>query len=561
MTINVVRLQPGEQWDQYTFELLFKNLLWYPANHYSFKIQDKFFPDDSDGIILIIPAKYHHQEMDWINGSVEKYRWVLFVLTGNEEAEFDISKLNHPNKKVYYTTPHLEKTQLELVDRFFGDGYAPQSEVLSEYTDIVMDKQIDAFFGGQITHIRREQVVEQMKNVDDRLKTDLLETAGFTQGVAPAEYYKRMANAKIIPCPSGPETPDTFRSYEALQAMALPILDTRTPHDGQATAYWQVLFGENPPIPQITDNWESLFGYSTDILEKWPYHINRAVAWWIAQKRKYAYDLIKDLDELTGQKQEGNYLNDLITVVIPCSPIPSHPSTAILDETIGTIKTHLPDCEIIITFDGIRPEQEDRRADYEKFIYQINWKCLHDETYGNVLPIIFDEHSHQVKMLRSAIMKIKTLALLYVEADCPITPDRMIDWEGIIEAIIYGKADLVRLHHEALILPDHKHLMLDDKPQDINGALMMRTQQWSQRPHVASVAYYKRVLRDYFSEDAKSFIEDKMHGVVQSEVEADGEQGWFGHRLWIYTPVGDIKRSYTTDGRAGEKKYDDTQIF
>jgi hypothetical protein len=88
---------------------------------------------------------------------------------------------------------------------------------------------------------------------------------------------------------------------------------------------------------------------------------------------------------------------------------------------------------------------------------------------------------------------------------------------------------------------------------------ILRTSQWSQRPHLATAAFYRRILRDHFSWSARSFIEDKMHGVVDVAVREDGDLGWDQWRLGIYAPQDDglnnFKRSYHTDGRAGEDNY------
>jgi predicted aldo/keto reductase-like oxidoreductase len=44
-----------------------------------------------------------------------------------------------------------------------------------------------------------------------------VETDGFGKEILDYEtYMTRMAQAKIVPCPSGIETPDNFRLYEAL---------------------------------------------------------------------------------------------------------------------------------------------------------------------------------------------------------------------------------------------------------------------------------------------------------------------------------------------------------
>lgn len=549
--MDVVWLEPGNQWDQHTFELLLDNRLWGLSQQYEFT-HHKDFPE-AEGIILVVPQKYYLDKIDWLNARMSEYQWVLYIGTGNEEGEFPIDRLPYPNIKIYYTTPHLKNTLLEYVDRFFGDGYAPQSEVLQEFTEEVLSKPLDVYFGGQVTHSRRKLCIEAIKllNQDRTHKIELLETAGFTQGYDnPREYYKRMASAKVTPCPSGPATQDTFRTYEALQAMSIPILDSMTPNDTEPTNYWELLFG-NHPFSVIRNNYESLPEYIRESVNDWPNNINRMVAWWIAKKREYAQNLNDDIQNLSGVTPTTK---EQITVLIPSSPIKSHPDTSILDETISTVRTHLPNAEIILMLDGVREEQEDRRADYEQYIYRVLWKCLHE--WKNVLPLIFDDHQHQANMTREALQHVKTPLILFVEHDTPLTPDREIPFEGITEAILSGEADIVRLHHEALILDVHKYLMFDSVPQNIQGVPMMRTQQWSQRPHVASVAFYKRILADYFTGN-KTMIEDRMYGVVEQACK-DGIMGWYNFRIWIYTPEGDIKRSYTTDGREGEPKYEST---
>jgi hypothetical protein len=248
----------------------------------------------------------------------------------------------------------------------------------------------------------------------------------------------------------------------------------------------------------------------------------------------------------------------VITAVVPVSVIKSHPSTAILEQTLDSIRHHLPDAEIILTFDGVRDEQFKYRLLYEEHIRRILW--LADKHYGNICPYIFDEHQHQTGMLRHVLDDIRTPLMLYVEQDTPLVTDEPIDWDQISTFIERGEANLVRLHHEALILDEHKHLM-----HGTFGDLIVdftRTSQWSQRPHVASVAYYRRILESHFSPNAKCFIEDKMHGVLDEAWNLDGMAGWLQHRTWLYTPPGDnIKRSYHTDGRAGGPKYDDSQVW
>jgi hypothetical protein len=246
----------------------------------------------------------------------------------------------------------------------------------------------------------------------------------------------------------------------------------------------------------------------------------------------------------------------VITAVVPVSVIRSHPSTGILEQTLDSIRHHLPDSEIILTFDGVRDEQFKYRLLYEEHIRRVLWRS--DKHYGNVCPYIFDTHQHQTGMLRHVLDDIRTPLLLYVEQDTPLVTDEPIDWDAVKRMLVEGHSNLIRFHHEALVLDEHQHMMHGADDEDF---YFTRTSQWSQRPHAASVAYYRRILGAHFSPNAKCFIEDKMHGVLDEAWNVDGMQGWLQHRTHLYTPPGNIKRSYHTDGRGGAPKYDDSQVW
>jgi hypothetical protein len=237
-----------------------------------------------------------------------------------------------------------------------------------------------------------------------------------------------------------------------------------------------------------------------------------------------------------------------VTIIVPTSVLPSHPDTAIIDETISTIRAHFPDNEIILQMDGLREERLSRKKDYDEYKNRVLWKCLHE--WKNVLPIIFEEHNHQTTMMKKTIDIINTSVMLYVEGDAPITPDCEIDWQKCLDMIEYEKANTIRFHFETLIPEPHKHLMFGIE----DG--FMKTAQWSQRPHLSTVKYYRDVVLT-FSDD-KTFIEDRFHGKVQDDIlpyEEFNQAGWKQHKLWIYHPEGNIKRSYHLDGRQGTQKF------
>jgi len=239
---------------------------------------------------------------------------------------------------------------------------------------------------------------------------------------------------------------------------------------------------------------------------------------------------------------------DDITIVMATSILPDHPNTDIIDETISAIRYHFPNNEIIMQIDGLRREQQHRKADYDEYKNRILWKCLHE--YKNVLPIIFKKHSHQTTMMRKTIDLIETPLLLYVEGDAPLTVDNPIDWQKCFDLIKSEKANTIRFHFESSIPESHKHLMfgLED--------IFMKTAQWSQRPHLSRVSYYRDVILPPLGN--KTFIEDRTHGIIQDDIlpyDNFNDDGWNKHKLWIYHPEENIKRSYHLDGRQGTRKF------
>lgn len=550
-------------WDQGLLEDLLNNKIWLPVNSYDFVHYDSFdsnMYDVNEGAIVIIPARSNAKYVDAINQDISNLKWVILMLTGDEENIFPVDKLKHDNMIVYVMSPreNLDKSKF----RVLGTGYPPQLREHVNHTD-APKKYFDWFFSGQITHERRELMAAQLNNMHNDAKENKLFghssfTQGFTQGMPHKEYYSDMASAKTAPCPSGPETPDTFRLFEALELGCVPIADTLVSKGGFSNKYWSFFFDENPPFPVI-ENYDDLPGYIEDCVHQYPRLNNRVFAWWQRKKRDLAYTLLNDIKSLSGIdiNNASTRSSDNISVVIPVSPIKSHPQTDILEETIASVRHHLPDCEIFVTFDGVRLENEDRRQDYEEHIRRMLWKFNFE--YKNIVPIIFEGHMHQTGMARKTIDMIKTPLLLYVEQDAPLVRDIEIPFESLQSHIISGKSDCIRFHHEGVIPSEHSHMILGMEPM-LNDPLM-RTCQWSQRPHLASKAFYRRILENCFSENAKSFIEDKMHGVAHQAYVNDGLLGWEQYKIHIYHPEGNIKRSYHTDGRAGEQKYDDSQVF
>lgn len=495
---------------------------------------DQAFLEDLTGDItnanracFIIPGAYQGHLLQEICEFLYQFKRILVFITSDEEGKFPVEKMQHPDMIVY--------SQYGTSKNVFPLGYTPHTRPVLK--DIgVLPKNKDWFFSGQITHQRRQEMAKQLHQMTGGL---LLETDGFAKGMGHWDYFHNMVSSNAVLCPPGAVTQDSFRVYETLESGSIPIVDALTP-DGRDTGYWDKLFPD-APFPIIKD-WSTL----PEVLEKCKdlHYSNKVFAWWIRKKQELKTQI---------KKQMGVEL-DNTTVVIPTSPIPSHPSTRIIDETIASVRTHFKSSPIIITIDGVRPEQEGQRENYEKYIRNLLWKCNFE--YENVIPVIHDEFKHQSGMLKEVLPMIETPLMLYVEHDTPLTPDRDLELSFLKANIISGKAHVIRFHFEEFIPEPHKHLMIGE-PDD--G--LLKTVQWSQRPHLASTAFYRNAVQ-FFTPEAKCFIEDLFYGRLIDTWDQKGIEGWKQWKLWIYHPEGGkIKRSYNLDGREGTQKYDDTQIW
>lgn len=254
-------------------------------------------------------------------------------------------------------------------------------------------------------------------------------------------------------------------------------------------------------------------------------------------------------------------------VVVSTSPIPSHPSAEIIEETLRSIEERC-DWPILIVADGVRPELEHRRAAYEEYLQKLSVLAVGQRwLWRNRLA--GDPWLHQARAVATALHRWELgregagmpvpPALLFMEHDTPLVGEVPLD--DMADMVAANFADVVRLYHEKLLQPEHAQLFYPS-PEEARlrsvsmqgGGPFVRTRQWSQRPHVARWSYYRRMLEQHFPESSRTMIEDRMHSVAQSAPEE--------HRIWLYLPEGDYpgglgtQRSDHLDGRGADPKFE-----
>lgn len=502
-----------------------------------------------EGAVVLVPARFQDGDATLLNKAIADLPWVVLMLTSDEEASFPTEDLEHPNLQLWVQYPRPDRHDRA---RRLPLGATTDTWQLADVDPELVDaRPLDWFFAGQVTHHRRVDAARAIVGRDNGL---LVASSRFAGGLDQTTYLEQLASSKVVLAPSGPVSPDSFRLWEALEAIALPIVDARASHydPPEDVEYWPWLFYERPPFP-IVEDWDQVGDVVDEALAGWPENAVRASAWWQAHKRRMSLLLDADITAATGHAPRAERISDLITVLITTSPIPSHPSTDILDTTIRSVRAQpeLERAEILVAADGVPPALEHRAGEWWHFLRRLLWDTARGR-HGRLLPLIAAEWRHQALTTARALEQVTTPLVLFMEHDTPLVGET--DWDGLGKAILAGQANAIRLHHETRVLDEHRYLMVDEEPQEICGVQLLRTAQWSQRPHLASVEFYRELLATYFGPTSRTMIEDCVHGVIANAWDELGEAGWDRFRLWMYAPGPDMKRSTHLDGRAGDHK-------
>ena len=288
MTIPVVWMNP-ERGSWSCVHLLNSLFDAYSCQHYCYSHELTQALDIDGGIIV-----FHGHQLQLrncgpifagqMNALASQWRWAMYISVGDEGTEFPLHLLDHPNKKLWVQAP-LSTT---VADRYLIQGYP----LHTRRADVPRD--LDYFFSGQVTHARRHDCHRYLTRYWERNPNGLiLSTAAFGQGLSQPDYLQFMSRARIVPCPAGVLTPDTFRVYESLECGAIPILDVRGQSD-LTVGIWPMLLGADHPLP-IIDDWSTLPDLIDSLLADYHHQSTTIAEWWTGWKQRWHYSLALDL--------------------------------------------------------------------------------------------------------------------------------------------------------------------------------------------------------------------------------------------------------------------------
>lgn len=228
---------------------------------------------DQKEAIVIIPGAYQGEYIEPINLELSRLKKCAVIITSDEENKFPVEKLK-TNGKIYTTYPTF---QMPDRVRWLPIGYPPQAK----NTKVNFDKSIDWSFAGQVNHESRMQM---LRGVDTIPNGKLEISKGFAQGLEYKEYYDLMSKSKVVLCPKGNISPDSFRLYEALENGCIPIVEN--------SAFWQRMFGHIPfPVVDSGNQWRV---YTEDSIRNYNTRIDNIYKWW-QDKKQEIYDELRSL--------------------------------------------------------------------------------------------------------------------------------------------------------------------------------------------------------------------------------------------------------------------------
>lgn len=509
-------------WDQAWIEELLSREYAFSAD-IPFAHYDNPVEFSEPGAIVIIPARHHADDISlrFLNEFLSKLDWAFVILTGDEEGVFDHHRLSHPNMVIWAQTPYPDK-HADITGRI-PDFSPPGTQLFLQSLPADREQLLRWSFVGQVNNQRRRECVAALEKISDGVLTT---TPGFTLGLERSDYLRILTDSRIVACPSGCFTPDSFRVFEALDSGCIPVVDNAAPETGPNN-YWPFLFGEVPPFPVLT-SWDEFSGVKDQLLTDWPASANRVSSWWRRWKTQFAHRFYDTLMDLTGDV----HTESGITVIITTSPITTHPDTTMLEQVIASIRSYLPHSTIVLAFDGVRAEQDHLRIDYEE--YQRRVLHLVSTRWSNVIPVRSDDHIHQARLTNLALKHVTTPVILFMEHDWLLTDD--IPFEELGSDITSGNSDVIRLYKYTTIPEEHRYLFLENR----QVGPLIPTRQWSQNPHLASAGFYRRMLTGSFDLDTGL---DMIEPVVY---------GQYDRRINLYAPPNDMMRCVHLDGRRDE---------
>ena len=238
-----------------------------------------------DRAFVVIPGSGNAGKEKEINDQISKLGRVVLFITGDESARFNVDLISHPNIEIWIHYPHKKH---EKYNKFFIGVPRHLKENLPDYPV----KEYDIFFSGQINHSRRKQLSNALSKMPEAMFN---RTKGFSLGFAPKEYYELMSKARIVPAPAGNVVVDTFRFFEAIEMLCIPVGDLKDSRSNKFD-FFNFVCPSGVPVEKLS-NWNLISSVASELLKDYPNNMHRVVSWWIKYKRDLSLKIMEQINE------------------------------------------------------------------------------------------------------------------------------------------------------------------------------------------------------------------------------------------------------------------------
>ena len=240
---------------------------------------------ESDRAFVVLSGSDLTGVEEFMSKKLQPIKKIVLFITSDECGTFNVDKISHPDIKIWKQYPYPKHK------KYFKMALGAPIR-LRQNTPEYTEKEIDLFFAGQITHQRRQELGKVMQSLNTE---NYWPTAGFMQGGSAKDYYGKVAKTRVVPAPAGTATIDSFRFYEALELLAMPIGDTKN-SSGEDFDYWDYMFEQSVPFPK-TNDWHNLPPMVDQIVSEYPANMHRVVSWWIKYKRDFSNKIMEQINE------------------------------------------------------------------------------------------------------------------------------------------------------------------------------------------------------------------------------------------------------------------------
>ncbi len=238
--------------------------------------------------------------------------------------------------------------------------------------------------------------------------------------------------------------------------------------------------------------------------------------------------------------------NEQVTVLIPSSQIPSHPSIGLIQRAIRSIQEvlALPTAQVIVSCDG--PPAHLDPAPYLEYRRRLH---AYGQSRG-IYIVELDEHQGLPGVIRNGFTHVVSPLVLVFQHDVEVV--RSIDVAGVCNALLQSHFQInhIRLNHRKNREYKADSILKEVEHPDLHVPLL-RTIAWSDMPHFTTAEYYRReVIPRLRPTRSSRGVENQLGPLIQADVKAHGfDAAHPRHGTFVYGQRGDPPVLRHLDGR------------